>query len=210
MTDPVSILNARLGERLGYRSGNNPRFAWKWAPDLHYYWRDNVTTSFVRQCWADQLGPVWVLCQWRRPEMSKEQWWTSFKGEFPYPDRGMYYAHPETALDLGMKPTADITASHTRALEIQVEKKYADHLREVNERAETRKQKDDDDWDDYIQDWAPAFDVWNSGKKSGVEFQVPGLRPDRVIQRAIKDSPELREHGYVTPDGGAVSGAHYL
>ena len=175
----IATLNARLGERLGYR-GNNPRFAWCYAPDLFYFWRPSYLTGFVRQCWAERLGRVWVLCQWRRPEMSRQEWWNSFNGEFPYPENGMYYAHPETALPAGMEPTSGITAEYTYSLERQIAKGYAQHLRECQASADQQMQADEDQWMDYAADFQPAFDNWNSGTKSGVEFQVPGLKPAGV------------------------------
>lgn len=177
MPSIVNQLNARLGERLGYR-GTNPRFAWKYAPDLFYFWRESYLVGFRRQCWAERLGRVWVLCQWRRPEMSNQEWWNSFHGEFPYPDKGMYYAHPETALAVGQFPTAEINAAHIRAIEVQMEKSYARLAVECSDAAQRDRQAADTQWDEYVADWEPAFDNWNSGKKSGVEFQVPGLRPE--------------------------------
>jgi hypothetical protein len=174
MNKQIALLNARFGERLGYR-GNSPRFAWCYAPDLHYFWRPDYTTSFVRQCWAERLGRVWVLCQWRKPEMTQQEWWNSFRGEFPYPERGMYYAHPETALNPTQLPTAEITAAHIHALERQIAKNYEQHLQECNAAADAQRQADSDEWDDYVADWCPAFDNWNSGKKSGVEFQLPEI-----------------------------------
>ena len=209
MANQIEILNSRLGERLGYR-GTHPRFAWKYAPELFYFWRQNYLTGFVRQCWAQRLGKVWVLCQWRRPEMSQQQWWDSFHGEFPYPAQGMYYAHPETALAPGELPESEITQAHIHALTAQMSKNYATHLREVNADTARCEQADEDEWMEYATDFAPAFNNWNSGKKSGVEFQVPGLRPDRVIRPATESIPELREHGSIAPDGSAISSAHYL
>lgn len=177
----IEVLNARLGERLGYRFGQ-PRFAWKYAPELYYFWRPNYLTGYVRQCWAERIGRVWVLCQIRRPEMSRQQWWDSFHGQFPYPERGaMYYAHPETALAPGQEPTGEITEGHIWALDRQISKSLETHVRECTNTANQAQQADADEWDEYIADWNPAFDNWNSGKKSGVEFQVPGLKPERQM-----------------------------
>jgi hypothetical protein len=175
MLETVSQLNARIGERLGYR-GNNPRFAWKYAPDLNYFWRESYLTGFRRQCWADQIGRVWVLCQYRRPEMTQQEWWASFHGEFPYPAQGMYYAHPETALYPGQMPTAEITAAHIHAICTQIEKSYQQHRVECEASADKDMAESAREWDEFVADFNPAFDNWNSGAKSGVEFQVPGLK----------------------------------
>jgi hypothetical protein len=177
----IQALNARLGERLGYR-GQNPRFAWKYAPELYYYWRESYVTGFVRQCWAERLGRVWVLCQFRRPEMSKQEWWNSFHGEFPYPEKGMYYAHSETALRVGELPDAELTAMYIRSLEVQMERSYRAHLEASNKGAQDSMDQNEREWDEYVADMEPAFDHWNSGSKAGVEFQVPGQRPDRQFE----------------------------
>lgn len=173
----IEQLNRRLREALGTGRGVTvPRFAWMNARDVFYYWRPDHIQSFQRQCWADRVGSVWMLCQWRRPELTREEWWESFHGEFPYPDKGMYYAHAETALPFGMLPTSDLTQGYIWNLDQQMSMRYAEHLAAVNADVEKQNQSDEDAWFDYVADMEPAFDVWNSGTKCGVEFQVPGMR----------------------------------
>src|SRR3954471_18332349 len=102
----IELLNRRLGVGLGYANGVTPRFAWIFAPESFYFYRQDVTKTWVRHCWADRKGKVWMLGQWRPPSVPERDWWGMFHGEFPYPRKGEYYAQPETALPEGAEPTA--------------------------------------------------------------------------------------------------------
>lgn len=168
----IDRLNRRLGEALGY-VGTNPRFAWKWSPDVQYYYRSNLATSFERQCWADHVGPVWILCQFRPPEISQADWWASFRGEFPYPHGGMYYAHPEVAMPRGMEPDAEETARVIYALRQQMGKGHALHLSEINERLEQGRIANKKEFMDMADDSFPAF--WRNG-----QGHEPGTRGAHV------------------------------
>jgi hypothetical protein len=116
----VEFLNRRFGEELGRPNGIDPRFAWKYAPEVYYYFRPHYAASFERRSWADRIGKRWMLCQWRPTELSREQWQQAFRGAYPYPEKGEYKAHPETALWPGMLPTSELTAGYIRTLKDQM------------------------------------------------------------------------------------------
>lgn len=157
MNKDVDILNRLLGERLGYANGVTPRFAWMWSPDVQYYYRPHVAASWQRCSWADRLGRCWLLCQWRAPGMPERDWWASFRGEFPYPRKGMYYAHPETALSAGMMPSREMTAWYIRSLDAQIGKSYDQHLQEIQTGIRKDKECRDSEWVAMVQNDNPAF-----------------------------------------------------
>jgi len=177
----IDRLNYRIGLELGF-AGTQPRFIWAWASDLFYYRRKGERLE--RYCWADRLGNVWLLGQWRsRPtyidangeshEITKEQWWTSFHGEFPYPT-GLYYAQPETSLKPGLTPDENDTAKIIRHITGQMEKRYADHLREANARVASEDRKAENAFRDEADDWWPAFGALEAGKRGG-HYSIGGI-----------------------------------
>ncbi len=157
MNKQIELLNRRLGVGLGCANGTTPRFAWIWAPESFYFYRQHVGAGWVRQCWADRIGKVWMLGQWRPPAVPENAWWGMFHGEFPYPRKGMYYAHPETAIPHGQEPTAEMTDWYIRTLDAQISKDYAEHLEETNAGIERDKQAADSQWVDMVQNENPAF-----------------------------------------------------
>lgn len=172
----IEILNRRLGDALG-RCGMYPRFAWMLASEIFYYFREHAHERMERFCWADRIGPVWVLAQWRRPawidqnggthETTREQWWSSFNGQFPYPERGAYYAHPETALPPGVKPTAEMTAGYIHSLDRQMAANYAEHKRRIDGEIAADAERLDTEWVETVQNSNPAFSNFEPGKRGG-------------------------------------------
>lgn len=167
----IDQLNKRLGDDLG-RIGENPRFAWKFAPEIHYYTRDMTAIEYMRRSWADRIGQAWAICQFLLPSsfdpatgqvhvITKSDWWKSFRGEFPYPENGMYYAHPETALPVGQLPDAHETAVMIASIRAQMDKPHETHLREC---AEAAQQAQDDHQKEFFAEAEndfPAF--WKNG-----------------------------------------------
>lgn len=180
MNQQIKLLNDRLRERLGTRGGM-PLFQWMWAPEVFYFYRPEYVQSFARQSWGERLGKVWVLCQFRSTTLTRQQWWECLRGEFAYPERGMYYAQPEIRMPIGMEPTDEATAIAIIGITEQMEKTEAEQLAAVKEGVEQRKQRDEEEWADSVNDLAPAFDNWHSGTKNGVEFQVPGTRDESLV-----------------------------
>jgi hypothetical protein len=150
----IQQLNRRLGDALGYvLSGTEPRFCWKWAPDIPY--------------WASRLGKVWVLCQWQKPGMSEQEWNKQFQGRFPYPVNGMHHAHPETVLPPGQVPTPELTQNYIRALDQQMSKTLVDQFCDVQNELAADKERDDVEWVERVQDSNPAFSNFNPGNRGG-------------------------------------------
>lgn len=175
----VSLLNRRLGESLGFaKSGTMPRFAWVFSTELQWYIRDSVMESYNFRCWADRIGRVWVLCEWRTPrgfdartnteyDLTREQWWGMFKGSMPYPEGGQYTPYAETALEPGREPTAELTANYIWALDHQMSANYQTHLAvgraQVDEQRRAFDEKQQEEW----MDMAPAFGNYDPGKRGG-------------------------------------------
>lgn len=162
----IDILNRRFGDRLGRPNGHDARFAWKFAPEVFYEFRPHGSSNFQRQCWADRIGPKWMLCQWRPTEISREAWLQSFQGRFPYPDGGEYKPHPETALPEGMLPTDELTAGYIASLLAQMEQaemalkdNFAGRKDETTIRCEMEAQAAVDaksrEFEEQVADWEP-------------------------------------------------------
>jgi hypothetical protein len=183
----IDKLNARLGERLGF-CGRNPRFIWQNAKDVFYYYRDGPIAEMKQFCWASRLGPVWMLCQWRRPTwldrdgklhtITRGDWWGMFHGSFPYPERGQYYAQPETTLAPGRLPDDYLTDAYIHYIDQQMTLNYAAHKRQIDAEIAADEERRDSEWVACVQDTNPAFSNFEPGTKCGTEFQVPGLKPE--------------------------------
>ncbi len=179
----IDQLNKRLGDALG-RTGEHPRFAWKFASEIHYYTRAATAVQFTSHAWSDRIGRVWVIAQFLLPTsfdpntgqtsvITRDQWWASFQGEFPYPDNGMYYAHPETSLAVGRLPDDDETAVMIASIRAQMEKTYDTHLQECTEAAEKSQDEHKKEFFAEAEDSFPAF--WRNG-----QGHEPGTRGAHV------------------------------
>ncbi len=170
MTAEIKLLNDRLASELGSNHGQ-PRFQWRYAPEVFYYFRNPSAISFTRHCWADLVGKVWMLCQsaplqWLDADghshpITREAWSQSFRGEFPYPDKGMYVAHSETALAPGVLPNADETAVWIASIKAQIEKNFAQHVAETTARMQKSREDNEKEFMDCAEDSFPAF--WKNG-----------------------------------------------
>lgn len=150
----IDQLNRKLGDALGYvRSGTEPRFSWRWAPDIPY--------------WASRLGKVWVLTQWQKPGMSEQEWRKQFGDRFPYPLNGMHHAHCETALPPGQIPTERLTQNYIWALDQQMSQSFEQQLSAVNAEMAEDKERDYVEWVDKVQDSNPAFSNPAPGSRGG-------------------------------------------
>jgi hypothetical protein len=187
----IDHLNKRLGDDLG-RVGEASRFAWKFATEIHYYTRAETAIEFTRHAWSDRLGRVWVIAQFLLPTsfdpttgrtsiITREQWWTSFHGEFPYPENGMYYAHPETALAIGRLPDEAETAVMSASIRAQMDKPHDAHLRECAESATQAQEDHRAEFMAAAEDSFPAF--WSNGQgheagKRGAHVSFGGFTQD--------------------------------
>lgn len=182
MHKDIEQLNRRLSEGLG-TVGGQPRFAWRFSPEVFYYFRPETAVNFERHCWADQLGKVWMLCQYQEAKwidhngqthkITRDGWFAAFHGEFPYPTNGSYNAHPETARTDGSPPTAEGTAFYISTLREQIEKDFDTQLAESLQRQEQIKTDVEKEHFDQAADWFPAF--WKNG-----QGHEPGTRGAHV------------------------------
>jgi hypothetical protein len=172
----IELLNARFAERFGRPDGVHPRFAWKWAPDLVWYFRPNYLAGYMRRCWADRLGKVWLLCHWEPTTLTPQEWKFSFKGQYPYPAKGEYKPYPETALLPGMEPTGDSTAFYIHSIWGQLQRAemanrggFDEHAEWSEKRAQSYRDEADRKIDESIGDFEPLS--WKAGQP-----ETPGTR----------------------------------
>lgn len=163
----IDRLNRELGLALGF-CGDHPRFAWMYAPELHYFIRSGE--RYERFCWADRIGKVWLLAQWRVPPMSESDWILSFGKQFPYPAKGHYYAHTETAFRPGLTPDENDTAQVIRRLTEQMAEKFDAHYRRSKADADAGQEQARKDFYDEVDGFWPAFGNFEWGKKRHVSF----------------------------------------
>jgi hypothetical protein len=138
----IDALNRRFAEALGFVQGTSQsRFKWALSTECFYYLRNHAGESFTRYCWADRVGRVWLLTQWQVPTvfdpdtgvqrpLTEADWWKSFNGTIPFPKRGEYIAHAETALAPGHEPTAEHTAYYIQALDRQMSTTYDQQMQD--------------------------------------------------------------------------------
>lgn len=176
----VNLLNRRLGEALGFIGGSQPRFKWVQAQDCFYYLRAHVGENFQQRCWADKIGPVWVLAGWRLPMcfdgqssrvMTESEWWSMHHGAIPYPARGQYSVFGESKQPPGRLPTAEVNANYIWALRQQMDSTYAEQVCDGHtELALDRADRDKKFWQ-MTADAEPAFGNYNAGSRdSSVSF----------------------------------------
>jgi len=174
MTKDIQLLNQRLATELGALHGH-PWFQWAWAPDCTYYIRrlNAPHESYTQHSWGERLGKAWVLVEWGPPPMSRAAWWSSFNGQFPYPDKGRAIVHTETALAPGFLPDAEVTQYYIHRINSQFSKSYASTLNEINEGLQQDKDACRREFLDMADDSFPAF--WKGG-----QGHEPGTRGAHV------------------------------
>lgn len=173
----IEQLNKRLGEALGL-VGNEPRFSWKWSADINYYTK--AGEAYERVCWAGRIGKCWLLCQYQGQPTSmdpntgqaspitKEQWWRSFRGFIPYPEK-VYKAHPETALIPGLEPSSELNAAYIVSLRRQIEMGFWQHLKEGEEELQKAREENQKEFFEEVDNWFPYG--WKNG-----QAHEPGTR----------------------------------
>ena len=178
----IEILNRRLGDARG-RISNAPRFQWAWAPDLTYFHRNESHESWTWHSWAERLGRVWVLAQVRTPvgmqgdlliPITREQWWASFQGQFPFPGNLTLHPFPETALRPGLVPDEQDTAFYIHSLASQMEKSMRQIKAEIQEGLDKAELDNRKEFMAMADDSFPAF--WSSAGGA----HTPGARGGHV------------------------------
>jgi hypothetical protein len=193
MTKQIELLNRRLREELG-TVGGQARFAWQYAPEVHYFTRRPTALTFTRHCWAERIGKVWMLCQWRLPTsfdpetgatklITEAAWWSAYQGQLPYPSKGMYWAQPETAREPGRQPTMEETVGYIWSIRQQIEKDFQSHLREGKAEMDKDRLDSDKEFMDEAADWFPAG--WKNGQghepgTRGAHISFPTVTPQQT------------------------------
>lgn len=187
----IDQLNRRLADGLGLAAGSTfPRFAWKFSTDLNWYYREGMHENFQVQNWADRIGRVWLLCEWRVPTgfdvmsghqypLSESQWWQMFRGSLPFPKRGEYSPYPETQLKPGQMPTAELTANYIWAIDKQMS---ADYQKQLSQCSDELHQDHEEFRENQLDEWmdaAPAFGNYDPGKRGGY-LSMPYSGVDRT------------------------------
>ncbi len=180
-TETVDQLNRQLGQ-LGLLA-DQPRFAWRWAPDLVSYSRKNAGDSWTEHNWADQLGKVWVLTMLRPPvgmlggteiPITEQSWWQTFRGTRPYPGKLTPYVFAETALIPGLEPSEEKTSFYIATLGEQMNKSLAQLHREGEESGQRARDANHAEFMEMADDSFPAF--WST--KGGAH--TPGTRGGHI------------------------------
>lgn len=182
--NPKSIdqLNRRLGEELGFIS-EQPRFAWRWAPELRYYSRAQNASHWTEHNWADMLGNVWVLTSLRPPvgvlgatevPITEQDWYRTFRGTRPFPGKLTPYVFAETALIPGLEPSAERTAFYIDSLKEQMSKSVARLEQEGLAAIALSRDENKQAFFDEAAEWFP----FGWGSKTGAH--IPGTRGGAV------------------------------
>jgi hypothetical protein len=178
----IDRLNQNFGEALGF-ANNQPRFAWRWAPDLFRYSRNSVTEPWEEKCWAEQLGRVWVLTMLRAPvgimyntevPITREDWWHAFRGLQPYPSKLTPYVFAETALIEGLEPDQRRTQFYINSLREQMAVSRAQKIRDSEAQAKAVQDEYRKQFMLESEEWWPAF--WSSNGGA----HTPGTRGGHV------------------------------
>jgi hypothetical protein len=184
---PLSTLNRRLGEALGFVLGlSQPKFQWKATQDCEYFFKGPTALFPEKLTWADRLGAGYVLTIWRLPTvfdaasknlrvLTEEEWKQMFGGMIPYPSRGCYQAYPES---FTLEVTAEANQNYIRALDLQMQTTLDDQMDRVNLKEALDRAKWWDEFYDKTFDMAPAFGQWKSGSRDG-HVSLPAVAGQR-------------------------------
>ena len=171
MHNNIDKLNQRLTEALGY-IGSEPRFRWMHATELFYFIKDGektleptgdrvlalVVPTYKRYCWADRIGKVWAIGQWRIPAMSRQAWEQQvFGSEFPYPENGQYYYVDGTDLRDGLPPDQDTTDLAITVIRSQMESKPDEIIYETEREHERERAQRVETMADEVMEMLPSF-----------------------------------------------------
>ena len=180
----VDILNRRFAERLGRPNGTDPRFKWAWTPDLPCY--RQINGEIARTSWASRIGPCWVLCEWKMPTLTREQWAREFGASYPYPANGRYIPFPEVSLPRGMAPNDEQTEFYCRTLRTQLEMSWQEQLDRSEIEAQYYRKEADARFDECVADWEPLS--WKLGEPHDFcDHDGPV-----AFQSGLGESPALR------------------
>jgi hypothetical protein len=131
-----------------------------------------VTPRFEKVSWAETpLGPCWILAMWHAP-MGEDARNRDFQSQYPQFSGGTYYPIFGSQLPQGEEPNDYWTGLRITELRAQLDKTYADHLREGQEVIAASQQEKSKETQDMVDDAWPAFDNV-PGEKWHVSFPTP-------------------------------------
>lgn len=185
MNTAVESLNRTFAERLGRPNGIDGRFKWLWAPDIPSY--RVVGGRLERFSWAERIGRVWVLGEWRPPEVSREAWALQLGDQYPYPERGRYVPHSEVQFPQGMAPNDENTEFYCRTLAAQIETSLQEQLDRSQIQADYHRKKADTEFLEMVGEMEPVS--WKQDTP-----HEPGDHDGSIaLQAGIGESPTLRK-----------------
>lgn len=165
MNSHVASLNDRLGQAFGFspildeRGLPYGKFAWRWTPDLQYFYREDFTKTFARKSFADRMGKVWVLAKWEPVDMPESEFRQATQDQFPYPRNGRFMPL-NVALEPGELPTDWYTSLVIDCITTQMGKTYSQFEEEAvalgNAPMEETRKTFEDRVDDEIPDHDPG------------------------------------------------------
>lgn len=182
----IARLNRVLGDKFGYvdgPQGRESKFAWKYTGEIYYFIDEGYdqtpdglnlpTRNYTRHAWSERIGPRWVLCAWRPPEMTREQWLEKIQDQFPYPANGRFLPINGTELDPRDEPDEYINEYVIGRLLAQKESSFSELLAAstaaAKKDADERKARFEGEFDEM---W-PAFNKDEPGSRGEhVEFQA--------------------------------------
>jgi hypothetical protein len=170
-------LNKRLGDEFGWTPQGEPKFKWASTTEM-YFWifreeeikkMDAASAILLPnglykppepkwEChaWADIHGPCWMLSTWK-PSIPQEEWLAKYGPQVPWPKHGEYEFVENIRVPDGKDPDEDYTDMVIFAIRKHLEKDYEDHLRESNAIVAAQNKDTKRQWEDMVDDMAPAF-----------------------------------------------------
>ena len=171
----VDHCNRLLADRLGLLPDGKSRFAWVKASEARYFLVRNGQLRIAR--WSERIGNVWVLCGWSEPTVydpaAKKQTpinratWAKQSGGVPYPTKGLWRAYPESACPAGTVPSERLTANYCAVIDLQLSRTFEDELVDIDVELKLDADQADNEWVEYVQNSAPAFQNFTPGSRSG-------------------------------------------
>jgi len=164
----IDQLNQRLRDSLGsVCGGTKARFKWIHSTESVYYFREPTGLTFEKHYWAERIGKCWMICQWHEPRQINAATFSMSGLEFPIMENGMYHGHPESALPPGRRPDAELTQTWIFSMDRQMTASLDEHIRQARESSEKQQADWKNNWREYTQSFAPAFNNWTPGSRSG-------------------------------------------
>lgn len=170
----LNRLNGILCDRLGViisERGELPGFCWMRTTEVFYFHAGGVSVRdspgrlialveprYERISEASKYGNCWCIAGWHKTEMTKAQWESSFEGEFPYPEKGMYYLIDGAVLPEGVSPDEKLTYLFVDAINRQLESSMAELVNAAKAAGQAPVDAKRKAFHERVDDFWPAFD----------------------------------------------------